>query len=260
MLRFSIALLPLLSLVAAKVDLPYTRYDGDDPYAIMTHGSGSHPWIMNHKADYLMEIASEALTAINHSYVTYTARGYARTSGWQDTAESDVEQFTWNRLADDMIDMADDQHIDRFVGVGHSMGSATALIAAIKHPERFLGLVLMLLPTAWEGRAGRRSDLMDIADEMLRKFHEKGMLTQFVLRGNALSDLPDKNDTALYARIKCPVLLLSMETNLAHPLITAQTVHRLIPQSRLVVTKYLEQVKRDWGGLIQEFIRSLKNE
>ncbi|WP_223736941.1 alpha/beta fold hydrolase [Streptomyces purpurogeneiscleroticus] len=51
-------------------------------------------------------------------------------------------QWTWDRWADDAIDFCDALEIERPVLVGTSSGGWIALLAAIRHPDRFAGLVL----------------------------------------------------------------------------------------------------------------------
>lgn len=51
-------------------------------------------------------------------------------------------QWTWERWADDALGFCDALEIERPVLVGTSSGGWVALLAAIRHPDRFAGLVL----------------------------------------------------------------------------------------------------------------------
>jgi 3-oxoadipate enol-lactonase len=80
--------------------------------------------------------------------IRYDARGHG-TSG----ASASPADYTWPRLADDMLAIADQLGVDHFVAGGQSMGCATALYAALAAPRRIRALILATPPTAWETRS-----------------------------------------------------------------------------------------------------------
>lgn len=59
-----------------------------------------------------------------------------------------VGSYSMPELAKDIGDVADSQHLQSFVLVGHSMGAAVAAEYAGSHPERVKALVLVDPPTA----------------------------------------------------------------------------------------------------------------
>ena len=69
--------------------------------------------------------------------------------------------------------------VDRFVAGGASMGSATALHAAVQAPERIVALVLLIPPTAWETRLAQRGlyeeDAHFIEEHGLEAFADRPM-------------------------------------------------------------------------------------
>ncbi len=49
----------------------------------------------------------------------------------------------WWPIADEIIDYLDRQNIGKVIGLGHSLGATTTLMAALKRPDLFSSLVLM---------------------------------------------------------------------------------------------------------------------
>lgn len=93
----------------------------------------------------LLKDATLSSTALK-SALLYTARGHGLSAGWEETAESDGGQFTWDRLAFDMLYVASSLY-NQFIAAGSSMGSATAFYAAMHAPERVLGVIMIRPPT-----------------------------------------------------------------------------------------------------------------
>ena len=74
----------------------------------------------------------------------YDARGHGRSTGRPDPAD-----YTWDRLADDLLALLAHRAPGRAVhGVGPSMGTGTLLHAAVRDPGRFASLTLVVPPTA----------------------------------------------------------------------------------------------------------------
>jgi 3-oxoadipate enol-lactonase len=80
--------------------------------------------------------------------VRYDARGHGRSGG-----SPDPEAYRWPQLATDLLALLDELGIERAAAGGASMGCATLLHAAVRAPERFDRLVLVIPPTAWATRA-----------------------------------------------------------------------------------------------------------
>ena len=85
--------------------------------------------------------------AREHRVIRWDARGHGLSGG-----APVPDDYRWDNLGRDLLALADELGVDRFVAGGVSMGAATALHAAIQAPRRVMGLVLMLAPTAYETR------------------------------------------------------------------------------------------------------------
>ena len=138
------------------------------PPIIVGHGLGpKNPKDKSHTNDKWVALVRDVSTKIqttegtnSGSCIAYTARGHGNSHGWEDSAATNPTQFTWQSLSTDMIAIADYYQIPQFIAAGSSMGSATALYAAIQHPERVAGVVMIRPPTAWNERRARRKFLL----------------------------------------------------------------------------------------------------
>lgn len=199
----------------------------------------------------------------------YDARGHGRSSG-----RPVPEDYRWTVLADDLLRLLDAWFPgERVHGVGPSMGCATLLHAAVREPERFAGLTLLVPPTAWETRVAKAEDY-----RLAARFVEEGGMAAFVeagraaprppatlgapetvpdvteellpalFRGAALCDLPPRADVA---RIDVPVTVLAWTDDPAHPLSTAQALASLLPRVTLSVAATPEEVHL-WPEALRE--------
>ena len=196
----------LAALRKPAIQLPLSIVEGSQPpvWFIATHGTNSDdPRKTSHVTGptRVKGMFGRIAAELNVSYITYTARGYGESKGWQGT--TDMTPFTWEHLADDMIRVADMNGVDKFIAGGMSLGAATALYCALRHPDRVIGLVLDRMPAAWELRAARRKDLIRSAESLSRGGKYKfSMLPYYevVVKGTAFSDLPSKR-SAVYGQI-----------------------------------------------------------
>jgi pimeloyl-ACP methyl ester carboxylesterase len=189
----------------------------------------------------------------------YDARGH----GLSDTTD-DLADYGWDRLALDQLGLADSLGIGSYIAAGASMGTGTALHAAVVAPERVLGLVLVIPPTGWETRAAQREiylaradviengdlDAVIAAARTIRppdpfgeEWHDRFAAnlraadrrrTAHVLRGAATADLPSAD---AITRIAVPTLILAWSGDPGHPLSTAERLAGLIAGSRLVIAR-----------------------
>ncbi|WP_232677362.1 alpha/beta fold hydrolase [Nocardioides sp. R-C-SC26] len=199
----------------------------------------------------------------------YDARGHGRSTG-----RAVPEDFRWTTLADDLLRLLDHWFPgERVHGVGPSMGTGTLLHAAVRDPERFSSLTLLVPPTAWSTRVGKADDYRRAADVVeqvgMAAFVEAGRtvarppatvgvpetvpdvvehLLPSLLRGAALSDLPAPE---LVARIDVPVTVLAWSEDPAHPVSTAEALVGLLPHARLEVAAAPSDVAR-WPGILMD--------
>lgn len=61
----------------------------------------------------------------------------------------------------------------------------------------------------------------------------------------------------MYATILCPVLILTIKGDPAHPVSTAEELSRLLPNSNLHIAKDYQSALDFWPGLIATFLQAL---
>ncbi|MCF8590124.1 alpha/beta hydrolase [Gordonia sp. HY285] len=185
----------------------------------------------------------------------YDARGHGESTG-----AAAPDDYRWTNLADDLLRLLDHWFPgERVHGVGPSMGAGTLLHAAVREPERFSSLTLMVPATAWATRGAKAEEYRRSADiveqEGLAAFVASGAdsphppasadapptlpavaesLLPSVLRGAALSDLPPLDDITAIA---VPTTILAWIDDPAHPLSTAQALVETLPNASLTVAR-----------------------
>jgi len=212
--------------------------------------------------------------------IRYDARGHG---GSKATYRS--EDYRWPALAADMLGLADALGVEKTILGGLSMGCATALHAALLQPERVEALLLVAPPTGWESRPRQariyrvgsgilswtglgafrllsRLPLPTRSESIVAKMQQS--LVSYLadsddravvaaLSGAADSDLPPL--TAL-RKLAIPVLILAWRYDPAHPVATAETLARSIPNATLHVAEGLDDI-RAWPELITEFLEHI---
>jgi pimeloyl-ACP methyl ester carboxylesterase len=195
--------------------------------------------------------------------IRWDARGHGASTG-----AADPGVYRWPELAADLLALADRLGHERFVLGGASMGTAVSLTAAVAAPERVLGLVLMIPPTAWETRAAQSDKYRTSADlaerdgiealvaaelasppipifaglfdrEQMARARAEALdvrVVPSIVRGAAASDLPEP---AAVAKLPQPVLILAWRGDEGHPLSSAEALARLLPQAELLVADRL---------------------
>lgn len=218
----------------------------------------------------------------NIRLLRYDARGHGESE-----ASATPAGYHWAELGSDMTALAE-QHArnSSYVLGGQSMGCATTLYAALQSPERVRGLVLVNPPTAWQTRAAQgafyrktawvsgllggkllakamRGDLSRLLPYWMLEARSEQVLgaleglsamrrcTLFNLfRGAALTDLPKESELA---RLNMPTLILAWSDDPTHPLQTAETLARLLPNAQLQVARSNAEVLL-WPQLIRDFV------
>lgn len=199
----------------------------------------------------------------------YDARGHGRSTG-----RAVPEDYRWTVLADDLLRLLDHWFPgERVHGVGPSMGCATLLHAAVRDPDRFDGLTLLVPPTAWESRVAKADDYRRAAavveEQGMEAFVAAGRaaprppatveapetvpdvdeaLLPALFRGAALCDLPPRDAVA---RIVVPTTVLAWTEDPAHPLSTAEALASLVPDAVLEVASTPADVGR-WPGILRD--------
>jgi pimeloyl-ACP methyl ester carboxylesterase len=203
----------------------------------------------------------------------YDARGHGRSTG-----RPVPDDYRWPALAEDLLRLLDAWFPGEKVhGVGPSMGCATLLHAAMRDPERFDGLTLMLPPTAWATRAAKSDEYLGAAALV-----EKRGLDAFVaagagyppvpaqrgvpetlpdvspevfpslFRGAAMSDLPTLE---AIATIQASVTILAWTEDPGHPLSTARALAGVLPHATLHIASTPEDVA-SWPAILMADVRA----
>ncbi len=209
--------------------------------------------------------------------IRYDARAHG-----ESCSEADPRGCAWESLARDMWRVAEDCGADFPVLGGASMGCATAVWAAMQHPRRVAGLVLVIPPTAWEWRprqvrsylmmarlvrfAGRLpfraasallgdrppdGPLKAIAREVVRDLATRDPRdAEVAFKGAALSDLPSPERCA---GLRMPTLILAWRNDPAHPVEVAQRLAEVMPNARLEIAESEREV-RGWPDAVGNFL------
>jgi 3-oxoadipate enol-lactonase len=209
--------------------------------------------------------------------IRFDARGHGASE-----ASPSPEAYRWSELAADLWALADALAVKRAVLGGVSMGTATALHAAVAAPERTRALVLMAPPTAWDSRPRQARIYRGSAKLVdwlgLAAFTRLGELASLAvsnkglaaiqrsvmrelrgadpravtaaLRGAALSDLPDPQRLA---ELAVPALILAWSDDPSHPVSTAEELARRLPNAELAVASDFDAIE-GWGERLRGFL------
>lgn len=252
-----------------ETKLSYRRYFGNRPTIFGLHGLGSS---IDRERRGCFDLSP--LTDSDRDVVLYDARGHG-----QSTGSKGGENYTWEILAEDFLALVDKispkDPVDAF---GTSMGTGTILSAVVKKPHRFRRLALLIPPTAWETRAAR-SDLYLSEAHMVEESGYAKLIearSQFpphplieaggwerpieapdvpeelfcsIMSGAAASNFPDRD---VVAQITHQILIMPWLDDEGHPVSTAEELHRLIPNSSLVVMDTVESIA-DIGERLLDF-------
>ncbi len=249
------------------IDLALERAGSGRPF-LWAHGLTSSR--ANEERRQLFDWA--AVTSSDVEVIRYDARGHGRSAG-----PPDPTAYRWPQLAEDMLALAGDLGLEQFDAGGASMGCATVLHAAVRAPERFDRLVLVIPPTAWETRAAQ-SRLYELSARFVEEMGKDGWISiannapkpaifdrdeasafdadidepilPAVLRGAALSDLPAPERVAALTH---QALILAWDTDPGHPVSTAERLHELLPKSELHIATTMAEV-RAWPDKVAAFL------
>lgn len=124
-------------------------------------------------------MGSTALQRSGHRVVAYDARAHGRSDGGG--------EYSYSRLAQDLLAILDDRGIDRAMLAGASMGAHTLAAFALAHPERVAGLALITPAFDPDEDQAGRFDRWDRLAEGLRSGGVEGFVEAY-----DLSTVPDK--------------------------------------------------------------------
>ncbi|WP_022872739.1 alpha/beta fold hydrolase [Nesterenkonia alba] len=236
------------------------------PVFVQMHGLTSSAW-REHRAG--LDVTGE-LTGCR--VLRYDARGHGFSTG-----RPVPYDYVWPRLASDLLALLDHVAPDQRVhAAGPSMGTATLLYAALADPERFATVTLMVPPTAWETRLAQSesyrasADLVEeegigafvrvsqsvlpppaLADRPKEKVPAVSQeLLPSIFRGAAMTDLPPKEQVA---GLRIPAQILAWVDDHAHPVSTAEELHRLLPVSQLSIAETPEDLQT-WPRRTARFV------
>ena len=119
-------------------------------------------------------MGSRALERSGHRVVAYDARAHGQSDPALDPAD-----YSYDRLAADLLAVLDDRGIDRAVLAGASMGAHTLTKFALLHPERVAGLVIMTPAYDPEDRRPGAMDRWDRLAEGLRSGGVEGFVAAY---------------------------------------------------------------------------------
>ena len=198
--------------------------------------------------------------------VRYDAHGHGASS-----VLSEPERGSWEELATDQIELIDYLGISDVILGGASMGTGTALHAALELGDRVRGLLLVIPPTGWDERAAQ----VDVYEQMASIVEAKGVepiITAsaalpppdpFVgsdeyrerraatmraatperlaanLRGAGHADLPAVERLATLAM---PALVLAWTGDTGHPVSTAERLGETLPNVDVVISSTAEEL------------------
>ena len=228
--------------------------------------AGAVPFVWGHgltssRADEdVLPLIDSSVIGQQRPVLRYDARGHGASADLSAPADGD-----WATLALDQIALIDHVGWDEVALGGASMGTATALHAALALGDRVRALVLVIPPTAWETRA----EQVDLYEQMAQAVeeHGTGVLEAGVratpppepfaddstwldrrlavlgaadparlaaaFRGAGTADLPapDRLKT-----LTAPTLVLAWTGDPGHPATTAERLGELLPNSEVVIS------------------------
>lgn len=210
--------------------------------------------------------------------VRYDANGHGESS-----TLTEPERGSWAALARDQIELIDYLGIDRVILGGASMGTGTALHAALELGDRVAGLLLVIPPTGWEERAAQVAMYEQMAriieargvepliaasaeqpppdpfvgSEEYREHRARVMRTAdpvrlaACLRGAGHADLPP---VELLSELTMPTLVLAWTGDAGHPVSTAEKLGQVLPNSEVVLSSTADEL-RTWTDRAIDFLR-----
>ncbi len=135
--------------------------DGEGTPVVLLHGlTATRRYVV---------MGSRALERSGHRVIAYDARAHGQSDPGED--------YSYDRLASDLLAVLDDRELERAVLAGASMGAHTIVTFALQHPERVAGLVL--LTPAFDPNDSRDFKRWDSLAEGLRSGGVEGFVKAY---------------------------------------------------------------------------------
>ncbi|RJN33171.1 alpha/beta fold hydrolase [Nesterenkonia natronophila] len=240
--------------------------DEADPLFVQTHGLTSSAW-REHRAGLDVTGGLGGFRVLR-----YDSRGHGSSTG-----RAVPEDYLWSQLAEDLLALLDAVAPGEQVHTGGpSMGAATQICAALLDPTRFASLSLLVPPTAWSTRRAQTDQYLRSAElvenEGIGAFVRMGEailpppaladrprervpvvsqeLLPSILRGASMTDLPPPEK---FAQLEVPLQILAWTNDRAHPVSTAEELHRLHRNSQLSIAETPEDLAT-WPTQVARFV------
>jgi pimeloyl-ACP methyl ester carboxylesterase len=161
------------------------------------------------------------------------------------------QDYRWDNQARSLWEVADHFTDDRIILGGREGKAGGYRITAnvVKYtrglPFRLLGRVPFRQSESF------RRNARGVMARDLAQVRPEGVVG--AMRGAALSDFPARE---ALARLEIPALILAWPDDSTHPLVVAEELNRILPNSRLEVARR-ESDPYAWSGRVRDFIRSL---
>ncbi|HEY8318859.1 MAG TPA: alpha/beta hydrolase [Amnibacterium sp.] len=245
--------------------------DGDRTPAVVAHSFLAS----RHLEDTIGIFDWRPVRADGHRLIRFDSRGHGESSG-----VADEEGYRWAALADDLLAVLDAAEptgapVD---AIAESTGCGTLLWAAVRKPERFRRLVLVIPPTIGEARHEQAqiylagASLIELRGaeawkRLVDNFPPVPLLDQggwararsvpvslellpSVLRGAAASDMPSDEQLAV---LQHPALVLAWRSDPNHPDTSATHLAEALPHGTVEIAEEPDDV-RGWGDRVARFL------
>lgn len=228
----------------------------EGPIETLVTGSGSPVTVFAHGLAGSMSETRPFGSGVRGTRVFFHFRGHGATIG------SEAE-WSYRAAAAELAAVASAQGARR--GLGISLGAGALMVAAVSDPDAFERLVLVLPATIDQPRTDAVVDLMRARAELVEHRDVEGLAASLVREqpagvrtrpdvrlwagrqaqrltsttvARALRELPPQHPLSArteLAAIRCPVLVVGQEGDLAHPAATARELAGLLPAADLEI-------------------------
>lgn len=215
--------------------------------------------------------------------------GFDQRGHGESTPVTDPARYDPERMTDDIAAVMDALGIEHATLCGESMGSATALLFALRHPER--AERLWLVAPALADRPNLGSDYVKwlggqlstaqgvedyIRDAMAGEWQEAGYTPEamacqaayfrsfqpasMAAACQAVADWVILKSLDELRAITCPVHIIAWEGDLIHPVPLAQAMVDRLSRARLTVVPSAAAISNDPASVGRTFARSLRGQ